>query len=210
MNIQEIKKFISKNDLNVQEAKTSIFGPVFVYLGYMKMKDVYPSGFGNIIGKFQKEYFWQYLSQNKLNILIDELKKEYIENKTIFNKRYEKWLQTIKKLNKFCKDLKIENLKTKNKIDIWNSYEKFSAVFTDFWKYASVGEEKGLYIEEVIVPNLAKKWNLDEIKTQEYLFALIHPESISIFTQERLDFYALCISNMNGKLINEYKNKYFW
>lgn len=206
----EIKKFLSENKLNIQETKASIFVPFYVYRNFIKMSRIYPGGFTKIVCIHKNNYLWQYLSQNDLDQVMENLNDEYIRNNKKFLLRYDKWLNSKNHLINICKNINLNNLESESIEKVWSSYIKFSNSFSKFWEYASIGEEKGIYIENHIVPYFIDKWKTDTQTTKEIISILVNPDSISIFTQEKIDFLSICLSKQRDKGITDYLNKYYW
>lgn len=206
----DIKKFLSSDNVNVQEAKSAVFGPFYVYRNCMRMSQIYPSGFRKIVGIHKDKYLRQYLHQGDMDSFMEALKTEYLEDKGKFLERYGKWLESKEKLASACKSINLTELEKFDIEETWKRYAEFSNVFSDFWVFAAVGEEKGIYTENHIVPHFMEKWGMSKEETKDALSVLLNPDSVSVFTQEKIDFLSLCLNSQDKDASLAYLSKYFW
>jgi phosphohistidine swiveling domain-containing protein len=85
-------------------------------------------------------------------------------------------------------------------------------VHTQWWKYASIGEEKGNIINNKIVPYFQNRFALDKGMSGELISTLAHPENLSLFNQERKAFFEMCLKTLQNKEIDitHYLENFFW
>lgn len=212
MTSKDIQKYILNNKLNTQEGMAAPFPLMFVYNEYMKMEKIYPLGFDCIIVVSKNGYLQQHLSQDRLDQMMTLLLEEYSHNQKKFQNRNREIKKIFKQLEYHCVKLNWDQLSQMDVPALWSKYEQFADLFRLFWQYVAMGEEKGLFVESQIVPQLAFDWNVSEKQARKFLAILSQPNFLSVIVQEQLDFWQTCLDydQLGTKALKKYQKKYFW
>jgi len=201
------KNYLESNEFDIKEARIAIPVAEIVFSIYAK-----PNRFGD-------EYdpvFIPHINQKAKQILHLE-KYKTLERHA--------WDEAIKNKNKFISVLK-EASKIQKKINSISisedklyklSSKKLQAYFKEliklikeWWKYGSIAEDKGLVVEEKIVPLMMKNHAITGTLAFDYVSDMTTPLKLSIFSKERMTFLDLCIkAKTNSKLIEKRNKKYF-
>ncbi len=201
------KNYLQNNSFDVKEARISI-----------PMVEIMFSAFGNenILGDTYSPVFIPYKGEKGMQII-------QIENyKNLERHSWEKAIQNRKKFIKILIGatkiqkqidkmfLTPQELKKAKKEEILTYYNNLTNLMKKWWKYGSIGEDKGLVVEEKIVPLLMKNHNINEAEALEYASDMTLPLKLSVFSKERIAFLDLCIkAKINPKLIEKKDKKYF-
>jgi phosphohistidine swiveling domain-containing protein len=209
MNKKEIIKYLKENELNIQSAHAAIIALDLVYVGYIDSDEIhgikYSPIFSHICSKNLKP-FYQIIPQKIITRISAKIYSDYCKNpKSLENK--------IKKHKELEKELEIL-WKKRSKIEALEFYKEFVRISREWWKYASIGEDKAEAINQEIVPDFAKRHNLDIRKAQELISTLSFPKEQSVFNLERKSFLEICLDfldnkNLAAKIKKHIKN-YFW
>ncbi|MFC1723820.1 PEP/pyruvate-binding domain-containing protein, partial [Nanoarchaeota archaeon] len=196
------KRIFAKNQIDIQSPRGSIFNLSMPYRAYMTANVLYGDNFLDGIWVYFKE-----LNFSQITVLdnFTKLTKKYLEmemKSPIFDAFLDEQQQIADELTKDFPIL-MQDLTT-------DRYQKFINKISEWWYYALLGEDKGQAIEEELRKVLVKK--VKPIDVDKTLSTLATPDVMSIFSQERVDFYNLCIKSLNEGTPNldNYLSKYFF
>lgn len=212
MQKEEIFRYLEKEDLSTPKAEVSFFICDLYFNEYCKTTAV-----GKALSPIMA------LVEGKMGFQITEKRGPAELVEALFDQ--------YKKDNSLVQKLQSEHLKLKENIDnIWPgekalagySNQELLEIFEEFLEYAkqsiildAIGEDKGLFIEEKLVPALAVNNSTSNQEIEELIGVLSHPETLAVFNQEKKLFLELCLaysmkSEDFSSKVQEYLVKYFW
>ncbi len=86
-----------------------------------------------------------------------------------------------------------EKLKMVGNEELQKYFPSLVEIIQKWWKYGSVGEDKGLIVDEKIVPLIEKNHSLSKDDAREFVMTVTTPPEPSLFIKERSMFVELCI-----------------
>lgn len=201
MTAKSLLKFLKEHEFDVQSAKVSLFVADLCFNSFVN---------SDVLGRVELSPLYCHMSFDTLMF------HEIIEKKTIYKfskETYSQFLNNPLKLKKIMNERKEmmdkigyiyreRNLQKMTDSDLIKFYQKLLKLSVNWWKYGVFGEDKGLVIEQEILPKLAKehKWNISEAR--EIVNILCHPDTLSVFNLERKDFLNICLHFLkNNKLL---------
>ena len=205
------KDFLKNSSFDLKEAKCSLLVGDILFKEYAKK---------NCFGESYSPLFIPYANMVLAQVIPEERMKN-LERKSweVFANERKRFEKAIYEANAIQEDIdsialdpeKLSRLSDKKLLDYFSELEDR---IRKWWKYGSVGEEKGLIVEERIVPSLMKNHSLSPDEAREYVMTFTMPEEQSIFSKERDAFLDLCIDQCkrksNRKKIEDYSKKYFY
>lgn len=201
------KDYLQSNEFDIKEARFSIPVGEILFLAYSKP---------NCFGDNYDPLFIPHLNQKGKQILPLEKYKSlerHVWTQAIKNKK--KFIKTLKEATKIQKKInsisvpqsKLYKLSQKKLHSYYKSLVKLSL---EWWKYASIAEDKGLVVEEKLVPLIMKNHAISGEVAFEYVSDMTMPLELSIFSKERINFLDLCMKvKKNPKLIEKKDKKFF-
>ena len=201
------KNYLQNSSFDIKEARISIPIVEIVFSVY---------GQENILGDSYAPVFIPYVGEKGKQILpIENYKnlERHSWEKAIQNRK--KFIKTLSGATKIQKQIdKIfltpQKLKKVKKEELLKYYDNLTNLMKAWWRYASIGEDKGLVVEEKIVPLLMKNHNINGAEAFEYASDMTMPIELSLFSKERIAFLDLCIkSKLNPNHIKKNNKKYF-
>ena len=188
---KDIKLFLLNNDIDIQAAQASIFNISICYSAYTDSDGLYGNSLKNTFFHTKNGYFTQMQA-------LENLKK-------ITKIYYDDYLIAGGKIDKFIKeqDLIIRKLESLGKKD----FLKIIECSQSWWKYALMGEDKGRCCEDDI-KNIFIKKGCQDNEIGHLVSVLAVPKNPSVFIEERVAFYKLCINFLNKKPIENGAIKY--
>ncbi len=216
MTKEEIIKYLKNNELDNAMAIVSLVVLDMVFNAYMYSDSIHGVLFSPGFAGFSLKKTGTFHQFNAKKIIEDIAKKtylDYLSDPKIAKTMIDRQIFLEKELGKLWEEyLKIGVSKPREKI--LDTYKRFSKLSKEWFKYCSIWEDKGAVIHKEIVPQFAKRHNLEINKADEIFNTLSHPEEPTIFNLEREDFLHLCLDVSNGKISKEniktYIKKYFW
>ncbi|MGI6589855.1 MAG: PEP/pyruvate-binding domain-containing protein [Candidatus Iainarchaeum sp.] len=217
--IEWVKNYLESTDFDVKEARFVIPVGEIMFSVYSE-----PNCFGDEYGPI----FVPYENQKGKQIISEENYKN-LERGTwtlaLSNKK--KFLSALKTASRIQK--KINSISVpQNKLSkltqkqLSSYYKSLVNLIIEWWRFGSIGEDKGLVVEEKLVPLIMKNHAVSGTIAFEYVSDITMPLELSIFSKERMAFLALCMkAKKNPKLIekkdkkffkelNDYSKKYFY
>jgi len=201
------KNYLQNNSFDIKEARFCIPIGEILFSVYVK---------ANILNDTYSPVFIPYKEEKGMQILpIENYKnlerhtwEKAISDKKGFIKILSGASKIQKKIDKIALNQKeLKKLKQKEMLEYYNKLVELSK---EWWKYGSIGEDKGLVVEEKIVPLLMKNHKISGEEAFEYSSDMTMPLELSIFSKERIAFLDLCIkAKINPKLIEKKDKKYF-
>ncbi len=186
---QKLKDYLEITPLDIKTAKCNctIIGTVFK--SYVDPKSIC-GGYGTVFILYNNLILSQDIVQEKMDSLERNIWETSIKNRAVLKQ----WITTAnkvqKQLDKFA--LNAEQLKTLNNAKLANYFNKVIEKSLEWWLYGAVGEEKGLIVEEKIIPELVRANKISEEEAREYIMVTTTPKIPSIFSKEREAFLDLC------------------
>ncbi len=201
------KNYLESNEFDIKEARFAIPVVEIIFSVYAKP---------NCLGDEYGPVFVPYSNQKGKQIL-------HLENYK--NLERHSWIEAIKNRKKFIKVLKgatkiqkkinsiavpIDKLCKLNQKKLHSYYKSLVKLSLAWWEYGSIAEDKGLVVEEKLVPLIMKNHAVSKETAFEYVSDMTTPLEISIFSKERMNFLDLCIKvKKNPKLIEKRDKKFF-
>lgn len=208
MKKKEILKYLKENKLNIQSAPAAIVALDLVYVGYIDSDEVhgikYSPIFSHIYSKRAKP-FYQIIPQRVVQRVSRKIYTDYCKNNRSLEERIKKHQDLKDRLDLLWKK--------RSQLDL-TFHRNFIELAREWWKYGSIGEDKAEVINQEIVPDFAKRHNLNINKAREIISILSSPKEQSVFTLERKLFLEICLDFLNKKnlenKIKDYIKDYFW
>jgi phosphohistidine swiveling domain-containing protein len=92
-----------------------------------------------------------------------------------------------------------------------NYFSSLVALIEQWWRYGSIGEDKGLVVDEKLTPLLTRNHGFSADEAREYIVTMTMPSEQSIFSKERAEFLKLCIEGGSEvEKIWNYADNYFY
>lgn len=202
MTKEEIFEYFEKSDIDVQNALASVLAIDLVFKRYGDI-DFEGILFGPVFGSVTKNFnFYQITNYDKIKAVSKKVYEDYLKNKNSLDKL----INEHRKLSKRFDEIWKEYNKKKDKLsreECVEYYDRFIDIAKKWWYYGVVGEDKGKYIEEVIVNLIQKNHNFDKSRTQEIANVLSHPDEGGILVHERIEFFQLCLMAMKDKKLSQ-------
>ncbi len=198
LNKKELLNFLMNNEFDVQSAKASFFMCDLVFSIYARFIKTNIGDFPVLSYLDSNNQFREIISKN------DILKiGEYLYS------RFEKGgIAEIKKMirNQIEIEESLDSFKNQKGIDI-KVYSDFINKFKKWWEYALLLEDKGQFSYQKIEELLLKR--LGEEKTKKIMGDIFCSSNISVFSEERIHFYNICLRVFKDSEIKEkiLKNK---
>jgi len=198
LNKKELLNFLTNNEFDVQSAKASFFMCDLVFSIYARFIKTNIGDFPVLSYLDSNNQFREIISKN------DILKiGEYLYS------RFEKGgIAEIKKMirNQIEIEEILDSFKNQKGIDI-KVYSDFINKFKKWWEYALLLEDKGQFSYQKIEELLLER--LGEEKTKKIMGDIFCSSSISVFSEERIHFYNICLRVFKNSEIKEkiLKNK---
>jgi rifampicin phosphotransferase len=198
LNKKELLNFLMNNEFDVQSAKASFFMCDLVFSIYARFIKTNIGDFPVLSYLDSNNQFREIISKN------DILKiGEYLYS------RFEKGgIAEIKKMiiNQIEIEESLDSFKNQKGIDI-KVYSDFINKFKKWWEYALLLEDKGQFSYQKIEDLLLKR--LGEEKTKKIMGDIFCSSNISVFSEERIHFYNICLRVFKNSEIKEkiLKNK---
>lgn len=217
MTKKQIIKYLKANELDIQRAHAFLFFCDLAYSAYANSKSVHGTDFFPIfcyLSYTDHEPHYQLISKKKIDEIAEKAWKDYQRDKSSLNKKISFHELLLKDFDKIWDEFESGGAKKAETGFYLKIFKKFIKLSTIWWKYASIGENKGHIVETVIVPRFAKRHKLSMDKAREIVHALSHPREKSVFSEERKDFYNLAMKYAKKKKIDreleKYVKEYFW
>jgi len=213
------KDFLKNNPLDIKEACFSISLGEIVFLAYSS-PNIFGDDYSPIFVPFSNHKGQQIISEKKMKLVERNIWSKAISNK----KEFVKTLNEANALQNKMDSIKIskDELKKMSTIELHNYFLTLIDLMKNWWKYSSIGEDKGLIVEEKLVPLLMKNHSISGQDAFEYVSDMSMPNEVSVFSKERMAFLELCIKlkkkpdliNKNNKdflkEVENYSKKYFY
>lgn len=204
-----VKNLLETKDFDIKGARSNLPVAEIMFTAFAKP---------NILKKSYKEIFIPYKDQQIQQIILKEnenlLERNVFETAVKNKNKFKKILNGATKIQKQIDTLSKKDLYNFSEKEILKYYKKLVKLSLNWWKYGSIGENKGLVIEEKIVPSLIKNHNLTGQEAFEFVLEYTAPKELSIFSKERMAFLDICIKTKEKKNaekeIIEYSKKYFY
>lgn len=198
------KDFLKKTPLDIKEAKCALIVGDFLFKEYAAR---------NVFGEAYSPMFIPY-SKTKLAQIIPMERIEGLERRNwdiFFNdkKRFTKAISDANKVqSKIMRMVLSYSAVSKLSDEKLAKYiSELEGLIREWWIYGSIGEDKGIVVEEKIVPLLMKNHKLDLESARDYAMTVTMPKEQSIFSKERTAFLELCIiATKDAKLISVLKD----
>jgi phosphoenolpyruvate synthase/pyruvate phosphate dikinase len=194
------QNYLQTVPLDIKTARCSLFIADVMFDSYAK-----PNCFGESYAPFFVPYSNQKLSQiisiERMNGLERNIWKNVLNNPKKLNKVISEANVIQKRIEKM--GLLEEDLAKLSSKELAQYYTKLVSVIRKWWAYGSIGEEKGLIVDEVIAPLLKKKHGVSDEFAREYIIDMTMPKTMSIFSEERVAFLDMCIEIAKDKKLFE-------
>ncbi len=197
---EKLLDYIGKIDFDVKEAKCAILLAEFVFRVYARGV-IFSQSYSPVLIPYSNGMLVQIVPQEKMDGI-----ERIIWNKAISDRKgFLKILKTARniQMNINKKSVGFEKLLKFSDKQLLNYFNQLSELVFEVWRYYSIGEEKGLVVEEKIIPLLVKNHGLSKEDAQEYATDMTLPKEKSVFTKERLAFLELCIMISKDKQLFE-------
>jgi len=221
-----VKNYLLNNSFDIKEARLCVPVGEIMFASFAR-----PNRFGNDFSPLFIPYADERVQQVIPIDMMKSLERKVWENAIKDKKKFLKTLTEATKIQKKIDKLalspnKLSRLKDKQLLGYLAKLENFSC---KWWKYSSIGEDKGLVVEEKLIPLILKNHSVTEGEAHEYVSDMTMPDMISVFSKERMLFLDLCIKTKSNKslltkitknelppstsfrkLFKEYSKKYFY
>jgi phosphoenolpyruvate synthase/pyruvate phosphate dikinase len=206
MNKEELVKYLKEKEIDIQQAKTSIFAMDFVFRFYVESDTFHGCIFSPILCHIIGTNYTQIMDKDLVSNIFRKIYKEYLKDPKTLDEKIKRHVEARKDLQRLWEQLKKQGKITNQQI--LKNYDRIDEIAKEWWKLAVCGEDKGRIIDEKVVPIIQKNHDLSRRKAHEIVMILSHPEEEAIFTKERKDFFNICLYVLsNKKLLEAIKSK---
>ncbi len=205
LNPTRFKEYILHHQMDIQKAVASFFGADLVYSAYTGAERFLGFNPGPILTYFKGRDFIQLIPQETLIKITESFSKKYFCNQKQMDSFFDEHQKIRLEIDRLWKKYESENKKDPQ--SFLNFYDSLIAKSTPWWEYAFYGENKGEIITQKVVATIAKNKSLGESQAREAVSIFLHSDEISVFTQERLEFYHLCLEVGQNKKISSLLEK---
>ncbi len=188
--LSSAKQYLENNPLDIKEAKCSLLAGDILFREYAEE---------NCFGLNYSPIFIPYANA-VVSQIIPEAKMKEFERKSwdVFINDKKKFQTVLHEANRIQKKIDYISLDPKGIDSISDKqlltyFSKLEELMREWWRIGAIGEEKGLVVEEKIVPMLMNKFSLSPDEAREYVMTYTLPSEQSIFSKERVAFLDLCI-----------------
>jgi phosphoenolpyruvate synthase/pyruvate phosphate dikinase len=200
------KDFLKLNSFDIKEARCSLLVSDILFTEFAKQNRL-GEGYSPLLVPYSNKILKQVILEEQMNGNERNLWKVFAENQQEFNRALSEANKIQSEIDKIS--LSQEKLSLLNDKDLSNYFSELDALCRKWWRYGYIGEEKGLVVDEKLVPLLVKNHSISEEEAREYVMVMSMPFEQSIFSKERKSFLELCIVVSKDKdlarLINEGK-----
>ena len=192
--------------LDIKQARCSMLAAGIIFPPYAE-EDVLGNCYSPLTIPFINSNLQQVILEEQMNGVERRIWKTAIKDK----KKFVKILKDANALQKQIDKASVPYSKLQRFSDkeIGNYFEKILAPSLKWWDYAKIGEEKGLIVDEKLIPLLMKSHALSAEEAKEYSADMSTPKGKSVFSKERIMFLELCTETLKDKKLCELieKNK---
>lgn len=217
MNKQQLLKFIKENDLDIQNAKASIFIADMVFGSYVEFRDIPGVRCSPILGYHKGTDFFQISAYNQIKDIAKKNYEQFIKNTNKFSDKLKKYREVEKDIDSLWKKYN-DTISDKQLFEL---FKKITKLARKWWHYSLLAEDKGKVIEHEVVPIIQKNHNLSRTEAEEIVSLLSHPDEQALFNKERKEFFNICIYVLSKKgsmkedrtfmrKFSDYHRKYFY
>jgi phosphoenolpyruvate synthase/pyruvate phosphate dikinase len=201
-------EYINNHSFDIKEARASLFMSDVVFTQYAE-KNCFGHSYSPVFIPCTKKSLKQVIAEEVMNNLERSIWDVFINTPG-------KFVPALKEANGIQTEIgqlaltpeELKKLKTEELSTYFSSLMELAILW---WRYGSIGEEKGLVVEEKILPLLEKNHGFSKDEAREYVMTMTTPSEQSIFSKERVAFLNLCIERgSNMEKIKQYAEKYFY
>jgi phosphohistidine swiveling domain-containing protein len=234
MTFLQVADYLRSHKIDFQNANCPLFSPDYVFPAYVNSDSVHGFNFSPNFAYYLNGNFYQVMPNEVIMGVARKTFFSALKNPAWYKAFLKSHLSLEKKAELIWKKLSPITRLSNN--DLYSCFIELAELGRKWWMYASVGEDKGLVIEEQVLPVLEKNHGLTKSEANEVVSILSHPKREAIFTAERKEFFKICLSMLCdkklssaiksknkpesaslllknkklGRLFKEYKKKYFY
>ena len=191
-NFNDVKKYIESHEFDTQAAPSAVYLADMVFHAYSNTDKIHPVAYSPQFCFVKNNYFWQLTPEVNLKLMAESMYSEYCKDPISFKR----FLIDQKKVFDSLENIWRES---KNKERI--THDMFSNFFDkcqEWWLYGVIGEDKGKIAQDALVNKLVRRLGITPEKAYELTSTLSHPDLLSGFAQEKVEFLKLCIKAKNS------------
>ncbi len=203
MNIKAVKKYLTKNKIDVQNANASLSVASSAYYSYANSSVIHGIDFSPVFFFYiytERQHHFQLVNENIINKLAKKIYFNYLADRRSLDQIIKNHLASTAKMDRVWHDYQCHRTNLSSGI-IFSYLKKFLAVSQIFWYYSSIGEDKGNVIELEIVPVFAERHNFSLNRSREIFSVLSQPKELSFLNLERKEFLEICLNFLSDKRI---------
>lgn len=217
MTKEETIKYLKNNELDFQRATATLTICDLAYGSYAESDLVHGVVFSPIFIGFELKQAGsvhrQIVAKKIILEITEKFYADYLKDRELIERTLKKHTALEKAIDEIWKIYEEKRNNAEGK-EIVKIYKDFIEVSTKWWHYAAILEDHGAVIHNKIVPEFAKRHNLDLTEAGEIFNILSHPEEQTILNKERGRFLDICLDVANGinpsKKIESYIKDFFW
>jgi len=185
------KEFLETNSFDIKEAKCSLFVGDTIFREYGE-KNCFGESYSPLYIPYSNNVLAQVILDNKMKTLERMNWGIFINDK----KRFDLAIRDANTIQKNIDSISLNPTQLSKLSDkqLLDYLEKLEVLVRKWWRFGFIGEEKGLVVEEKIVPVLIKKVKFSPEEAREYVMTVTTPAEKSIFNKERTAFLELCVA----------------
>lgn len=187
--------------MDVQNANASLAVASPVYYAYANSDDIHKVDFTPVFFFYIYEEnlkHFQLIKEETVNALAKKIYDNYLNDSKSLRRMINNHLLVIKKMDQEFYNYSLHRNNLSAEL-MFNFFKKFLDLSLIFWKYSSIGEDKGEIIDSVIIPKFAQKQKMNLKNAREIFTALSWPEEMSFLNLERMHFLELCLLIIKNK-----------
>jgi len=227
---QELKNKIEATDWWQADGPCAIQLVKVPMVGFLEMPKYFPGiEFWGVIAVIKDEYGYQFMDQKNNLGFVRYIVEHWSKDKSYFDQKLKIWQGWQSKLYSFREKFDRLTLSLLSNQDLFKIYHELCLDIVEAWAIPLVLEGNGMYFEQMVVPELAKKYNLRPDIISDKLSAMVISEKPSVAKSEHLEILELARSfiqknirsNINfaelqeefpevAKKVSLHQQRYFW
>jgi phosphoenolpyruvate synthase/pyruvate phosphate dikinase len=200
--------YIKTHSFDIKEGRVSLLVCDIFYKVYAE-KNCFGQGYSPIFVPYANQVLKQAILEERMNGLERNVWETFISDRRRFDMALQEANDIQAKIDAMA--LRPNALHALPHDTFEEYFSALVALLLAWWKYGSIGEEKGLVVDEKILPLLMKNRALSAENAREYVMTMTMPSEQSIFSKERAAFLELCIADsLDTVKIQQYADAYFY
>lgn len=221
MNQEELKNYLINNDIDVQSAHAARMAADLAFRAYSESGKITGIDDYHIYCYFSvgnDGVFHQMTGKDDIKKVSKKLYDDYSNNPASLGEKIKRHQELLQEMDKLWEEYSNRNGKNVSDEFLGEYLEKIISIAYEWWKYGTIGEDKGEVVNWEVVGRFQKRHGISEEEAREAISVLAHPDEMAVFNQERKMFLEICLAIQQGTgdmekidgMIEKYISEFFW